>query len=155
LKRLTSLQAGINMKKLHLEIVSPEGIIFKDDIWHCQAPGIAGEFGLLYNHIPFFTVLNLGIVEIDKDEAGKEKEFFTVSGGFLEIAENRITILGETIENGRYIDVTRARHAEEHMMTQLESSQTEEEKKEYRYTLAKARNRIKAYNLARDTHIKR
>ena len=52
----------------NLEIISPQQIIFNDDIELCILPGIEGDFGILKNHMPFLTTLRIGIAYIYKNK---------------------------------------------------------------------------------------
>jgi F-type H+-transporting ATPase subunit epsilon len=94
---------------LHLEIVTPGKIDYSGDVQNFTAPGAEGSFQILPNHAPFITNLQVGKVKfITKD--GDEKVYAT-SGGVVEIHENRISMLAETIEAKEKIDVGRALEA--------------------------------------------
>ncbi len=133
------------MNNFNLEIISPDGIMFNREIWHCQVPGYAGSMGVLSNHISFFTVFDIGIVKININESGNEKEFFAVAGGVVQIENNRITILGESVENGKNIDIKRAREAERNNLIKLEKTLSSKEREKFKALIAKARNRIHVF----------
>jgi F-type H+-transporting ATPase subunit epsilon len=107
-------------KLLHLEIVTPGKINYSDDIQSFTAPGTEGSFQILPRHASFITSLQVGKVKfITKD--GSEKLYAT-SGGVVEVHENKISMLAETIEAKEDIDVQRAleakRRAEESVKTE-------------------------------------
>lgn len=107
-------------KLLHLEIVTPGKINYSDDIKSFTAPGTEGSFQILPRHASFITSLQVGKVKfITKD--GNEKVYAT-SGGVVEVHENKISMLAETIEAKEDIDVQRAleakRKAEENIKTE-------------------------------------
>ena len=79
----------------NLEIISPQQIIFNDDIELCILPGIEGDFGVLKNHMPFLTTLRIGIAYIYKNK--KITETFLVNGGIVEVSNNKCTVLSEDI----------------------------------------------------------
>jgi F-type H+-transporting ATPase subunit epsilon len=74
-----------------------------------MAPGSLGEFGVLSGHTPFMTSLKIGAVRY-VDKAGKER-FVFVSGGFAEALPNKVTILADSAERRKDIDIERAKAA--------------------------------------------
>ncbi len=105
------------MAKLTLEVVTGERLIFRDtDIDEVVAPGAVGELGILPNHAPLVTSLQPGALVIKK--AGQEEPYF-VSGGFLEVKQDLVTVLADAAERGDQIDLERSeaarRRAEEHL----------------------------------------
>ena len=95
-----------NMK---LEIVTPEKSVVSEEAEIVMAPGSLGEFGVLIGHTPFFTTLKVGIIRY-KDIKGEERCVF-VNGGFAEALPDRVTVLAESAERRRDIDVERAKSA--------------------------------------------
>ena len=94
-----------------LEIVTPEKILFKDEVEFMVAPAVDGEIGVMRNHAPLVAALKIGVLRY-KDSKGSEKRV-AVSGGFMEIIDNTGRILAETAELGENIDVLRAKAARE------------------------------------------
>jgi F-type H+-transporting ATPase subunit epsilon len=80
-------------KLFKLEILTPKGSVFSDKVFHVNAPGKSGRFGVLINHIPSMTLLSTGIVEVQA-KAGLLK--FDISGGVAEVKNNEMTILTKT-----------------------------------------------------------
>ena len=91
---------------IKLEIVTPGKAVVSEDVKIVMAPGSLGEFGVLPGHTPFLTSLKVGTVKY-VDEGGKER-FVFVSGGFAEALPTKVTILAESAERRRDIDVERA-----------------------------------------------
>lgn len=96
------------MAKIRFEIVTAEKIVYSDDVDVVIAPGIEGELAILPNHAPLLTMLQVGELRVRKD--GEETDIF-VSGGFLEVMQNRVTILADTAERAEEIDIERAEEA--------------------------------------------
>ena len=94
-----------------LEIVTPERILFKDEVEFMVAPAVDGEIGVMRNHAPLVAALKIGVLRF-KDGKGVEKKM-AVSGGFMEIIDNTGRILAETAEPGEHIDVLRAKASKE------------------------------------------
>ena len=93
---------------LRLEIVTPYGLIFNGDVDEITATGSEGEFGVLPGHAPFITTLKTGMLAC---KAGNETMVFFVSGGYAEVANDKVTILADSAERSEEIDVERAKAA--------------------------------------------
>ena len=101
---------------LTLNIVTIEGLVYSEDVDMVIAPGTEGEMGILPRHAPLLTALTYGELRVKR---GEEEESFAVSGGFMEVQPNRVTVLADTAERAEEIDVERAeaarRRAEERL----------------------------------------
>ena len=96
------------MAGIAFEIVTAERVVYSDDVDIVVAPGVNGQLGILPNHAPLMTMLQPGELMVRKD--GIEQSIF-VSGGFLEVQRNKVTILADTAERAEEIDVQRAQEA--------------------------------------------
>jgi F-type H+-transporting ATPase subunit epsilon len=94
---------------LSLEVVTPDKSVVSDEAQIVVAPGAYGEFGVLPGHTTFLTTLRIGMIRY-KDQTGNERIVF-VNGGFAEVMLNTVTVLAESAERRRDIDVERARAA--------------------------------------------
>ncbi|MEZ5357903.1 MAG: F0F1 ATP synthase subunit epsilon [Candidatus Zixiibacteriota bacterium] len=92
-----------------LAVVTPEKVIYEEEVASLIAPGTLGYLGILSNHAPIITSLKPGILNV-KDNTGKEINF-AVSGGFLECSNNVCTILADSAEFAKDIDVERAQES--------------------------------------------
>ena len=110
---------------IRLEIVTPEKIVVSEDAQIVMAPGVLGEFGVLIGHTPFLTALKAGAVRYT-DAQGTEHLVF-VSGGFAEALPDRVTVLAESAERRRDIDIERARAALERAQKRLADQRSKEE----------------------------
>ena len=93
-------------EKITLEVVTPEKIVVSEEAQIVAAPGSLGEFGVLVGHTPFMTTLKTGTVRFT-DTNGAERYVF-ISGGFAEALPQKVTILAESAERRRDIDIERA-----------------------------------------------
>jgi F-type H+-transporting ATPase subunit epsilon len=107
-----------------LEIVTPEKIVTREEVQIVMAPGALGEFGVLIGHTPFLTTLKLGTVRFT-DSKGDEKTVF-ISGGFAEALPNQVTILANSAERRRDIDLERARTALERAKKRLDTESAQD-----------------------------
>lgn len=94
---------------IRLEIVTPARDVVNEEVQIVMAPGSLGEFGVLEGHTPFMTSLKTGDVRYT-DSSGAEKHVF-VSGGFAEALPDKVTVLAESAERRRDIDLDRAQGA--------------------------------------------
>ncbi len=98
-------------ENIRLEVVTPEQSVVSDNAQIVMAPGSLGEFGVLSGHTPFLTTLKTGALKY-KDDGGSE-HFVFVSSGFAEALPDRVTVLAESAERRKDIDVQRAKAAAE------------------------------------------
>ncbi len=94
---------------IKLEVVTPDKSVVSDEAQMVVAPGAYGEFGVLPGHTTFLTTLQVGMIRY-KDQGGNERLVF-VNGGFAEVMLNKVTVLAESAERRKDIDVERARAA--------------------------------------------
>jgi len=94
---------------IKLEVVTPDKSVVSDEAQIVVAPGTYGEFGVLFGHTTFLTTLKTGMLRYN-DEGGNERLVF-VNGGFSEVMLNKVTVLAESAERRRDIDIERARAA--------------------------------------------
>ncbi|MBN1779094.1 MAG: ATP synthase F1 subunit epsilon [Candidatus Buchananbacteria bacterium] len=92
---------------LHFKIVTPEKIVYESDAKQVTVPTESGEITVLPNHIALVSVLMPGeLVVVDSQPV-----YMAVSGGFIEVANNQITILADTAERAEEIDEKKAQEA--------------------------------------------
>jgi F-type H+-transporting ATPase subunit epsilon len=94
--------------KLTLDIVTPYGCVFTEEVDEIVASGSEGEFGVLPDHVPFLTTLKIGILTYKK---GTETGYFFINWGYAEVGPDRVTILADSAEKSDDIDVERAKEA--------------------------------------------
>jgi len=98
------------MPGMLLEIITAERQVFGDEVDMVVAPGIDGELGILPHHAPLMTMLQPGEILIRKEGADT---FLSVTGGFMEVIGNKVTILADACERSEEIDEARAQQAVE------------------------------------------
>jgi F-type H+-transporting ATPase subunit epsilon len=96
--------------KFKLEIVTPERLMFSDDIDVLTTPTTQGEISIMAHHVPLVTMIAPGEIKIKKN---KETSFMTITGGFIQVAMNKVTILADAAERAEEIDIDRAEAARE------------------------------------------
>ena len=112
-------------ENIKLEVVTPETIVVSEEASIVAAPGTLGEFGVLSGHTPFMTTLKTGTIRYT-DANGTEHYVF-VSGGFAEALPDKVTILAESAERRRDIDLERAMAALERAQQRVATDRKKEE----------------------------
>ncbi|MEK7308808.1 MAG: F0F1 ATP synthase subunit epsilon [Nitrospirota bacterium] len=107
-------------KKLKLEIVTPHGLVFSDDVDEVVASGSEGEFGVLPNHINFLTTLKVGMLVYKK---GSETGYFFVNGGYAEVGPDKVLILADSAERSEDINLERAVKARQRAEERLKQAE--------------------------------
>ena len=96
--------------KLQLSIVTPERLVLDEDVDQVNVPGVEGELGILYDHAPILTTMRPGRFSYELlGEKGRETTHMVVSGGYLEVTDNRVIVLAEAVEFLDEIDQERAK----------------------------------------------
>lgn len=133
------------MNTLSLNIVTPNGSVYdREDVNLAVLQTTAGEIGVMYGHIPTVTALEIGYVKINFDGGS---EYIAVSEGFVEVRQDKLSIIVQTAEPAKEIDVARAElaksRAESHLNNEEDSSDISRAKR----ALDRANNRIRVANL--------
>ena len=97
------------MATFNLTIVSAERKIFEGEVKQIQATGVEGELGILPGHTPLLTAIKPGIIKFTLQDGNEEVIY--VSGGFLEVQPNIVTVLADIAIRGSELDADRIREA--------------------------------------------
>ncbi len=128
-------------KSLKLEIVTPDKLVLSETVDYIGAPGYEGEFGVLPNHIPFLSALQIGNLYYKK---GGNVSYVFVSGGFADVSDNKITILAESAEKAEEIDIERARKAKQRAEERLQQQKEKVDFARAQAAMQRAIMRLKA-----------
>ena len=122
-----------------VKIVTPEAPVrtFESEQINIVTPN--GEMGILSNHMPLVTMLNISIMS---SILNGNRERFTIAGGVLFFKNNEATILSDAVEHEGDIDLARAEHAKLRAEERLRSKDPEIDAKRAQIALLKALNRI-------------
>jgi F-type H+-transporting ATPase subunit epsilon len=85
---------------MNLEILTPEKKLFSGEVYGVQMPGISGSFEVLEKHAPLVSALKAGRIKVLKDKPSgssgqSHSSFFDIQGGFVEVLNNKVTVLVE------------------------------------------------------------
>lgn len=126
-------------KTYHAQLLTPEGSRFDGDVVSVRVPGSNGNFQMLHNHAPIVSSLGIGKITIKQE--GADELNFAVSGGFVEMSENHLTILAEKAEKSTDIDVEEAASLRDEIKEKRDSMTYST--KEVETELAVAENRLR------------
>lgn len=128
------------MKELFLEIITPSKVAYAGNIKSVTIPGTLGSFQVLYNHAPLISSFEIGLIKI-VDENGNVR-YFATGGGTVEVKDNKVLVLPESLEESMEIDVERAKRALERAKERLKDRSQQFEVDRAQASLARALNRI-------------
>lgn len=121
------------------QLLTPEGALFEGEVYSVQVPGSQGSFQVLHDHAPIVSTLQIGRITI---LTSKNNEIhYAVSGGFIEMNDNKLTILAEKAEEAGEIDLAEAKKERDEAKSKLKETKFNREEAERE--LAKAENRVK------------
>ena len=124
------------MATLQLEVVTPERRVLSEPVETVVAPGLGGELGILPGHTALISQLQTGVLSYT---TGGRTLQLHVSGGFIEVKDDVVSVLAEVAERPEEIDAARARLAREHVEKQLTAwSGTEEDFEQARAKLERS-----------------
>jgi F-type H+-transporting ATPase subunit epsilon len=127
---------------LSVHIVTAEKEVFAEEgVEEVVAPGSEGEFTVLPSHAPLLTAIKPGIMRIVK---GGQEVDMAITGGFLEVRNDRVTILADAVERAEDIDVVRAEEARQRAERSLADRTSLAQDIEAQAALQRALLRIKA-----------
>ena len=131
---------------LHVEVVTAERELYNGEANLVSAPGSEGRLGILPRHAALLTTLAPGDLRIELN--GAEEPLF-VSGGFLEVSDDNVTVLADTAEHAEEIDQARAAEARRRAQERLAQAQSNVERAELQAALERAIARLRVAELAR------
>lgn len=106
--------------KLRLEIVTPYGLIFSEDVDEVTASGSEGEFGVLPGHAPFLTTTGIGMLTYKR---GSEAGYFFVNWGYAEVTQEKVLMLADSAEKSEDIDIERATSSKKRAEERLQQAE--------------------------------
>ncbi len=127
-------------ENLHLEIVTPFGKTFSEEVVSCVVPGVKGQFQILTNHAAVISNITIGAIKIEI--SAKDKVFIATSGGFCEVRNNEIKIIVESAEKSEEIDIGRALKSKERAEERLKTKSDKNDDLRAKLALTRAINRI-------------
>lgn len=130
------------MKTVTVNIVTPDGPVYDAEVEMIIAKTTSGEIGVLPGHIPMVAPLAIGVVKLKRE--GRQ-EVVAVSGGFIEVRPEKVSILAPSAEVADSIDVQRAKEAVKRAESHIQAKQDNDDFQRAQLALKRALNRINAH----------
>lgn len=127
-------------KTFRLEMVTPERVVFSEEISALVIPAHEGYLGVLAGHAPLVATLQPGEIKVTHDGKGRS---FATSGGFLEVSKEKTILLSEAVEGVDQIDLARAEKARDRAKERLTNRPTDLDRARAEASFARAENRLK------------
>ncbi|PMC37417.1 F0F1 ATP synthase subunit epsilon [Bacillus sp. UMB0899] len=127
------------MKTVLVNVVTPDGPVYDADVEMVSVVAQSGELGILPGHIPMVAPLQIGAVRLKK---GSSTELVAVTGGFVEVRPDKVTILAQAAETADSIDVARAQAAKKRAEERLNQKTEDIDFKRAELALKRAINRL-------------
>lgn len=108
--------------KIRLDIVTPDRMVYSEDVNMVIARATDGDLGILPGHAPLIAGLEIWPLRVQTDE-GEQR--LSVAGGFIEVRPQKITVLASSAELPEEIDIGRAAAAKERAETRLKGGEAE------------------------------
>jgi len=108
--------------KFRLEIVTPERLVYSEDINVLTVATVQGEISILAKHIPLVSIISTGEIRIKKDN---EIEDMAITGGFVQVLPHKVIILSDAAERAEEIDLERAMKARERAQKLMEEKRAD------------------------------
>jgi F-type H+-transporting ATPase subunit epsilon len=128
------------MSELNLEIVTPSKSAFSGEIKSITVPGTKGRFQILKNHAPIISTFDIGMIKVELPD-GKSDHYAT-AGGTIEVLDNKVLVLADSIEQVSEIDEERALKAKQRAEERLIEKKSDLNISRAQIALARALNRI-------------
>jgi len=126
---------------MKLKIITHERIVFEGDADEIVIQTKSGQMGILKDHVPVTTSLDIGVT---KARQGENYKYFATMGGIFQFKDNMATILTDVCEDGCDIDVARANEAKARAEARLADTNTNIDTQRAQAALARALARLKA-----------
>ncbi|WP_040976712.1 F0F1 ATP synthase subunit epsilon [Necropsobacter massiliensis] len=133
------------MATFKLTVVSAEENIFSGDVQSIQATGSEGELGILPGHTPLLTAIKPGIVKLTLENGSQDVIY--VSGGFLEVQPNVVTVLADVAIRGKELDGDRILEAKRRAEQNIVSGAKDANYELLASKLSKELAKLRAYEL--------
>lgn len=129
------------MKELNLEVITPAKKAYEGTVQSVTVPGTLGSFQILFNHAPILSALDIG--EMKVVDSANNKTYYAISGGTVEVLDNKVLVLAESFEKTDEIDKERAQNAKERAQKRLKSREEGVDEARAEAALKRAMNRLK------------
>jgi len=127
-------------RKFKVEIVTPEKVSFSEEVESLVVPAERGYLGVLAGHAPLLCTLKPGEIRLVRDGV---EDYFATSGGFMEVTPRKTSLLVDSAESVKELDLPRAQEAVQRARERLASTGTGVDRRRAEAALERAQNRLR------------
>jgi F-type H+-transporting ATPase subunit epsilon len=135
---------------MRLDVITAEREVLSDEVDLVVAPGSQGELGILPSHSPLMTTLKEGELTIRK---GGEDTYLAVTGGFLEVMDNVVTVLADACERSEEINEERAQEAVRRAQEQIDARPSDMDLERAMASMRRAQLRVRVARRRRQREV--
>lgn len=98
---------------IHFQLVALSGTKFDDDAYEITLPTLEGEIGVLQDHMPLVSVATTGVIAVRRDvkDSDTARDFFAISGGVIDVSNNKLRVLVDEADDAEDINQAEAEAA--------------------------------------------
>ncbi|AXQ78364.1 F0F1 ATP synthase subunit epsilon [Streptococcus chenjunshii] len=137
------------MKYMTVQVVTPDGLRYDHRASFISVKTLDGETGILPDHINLIAPLDVHEMKIRRIDDENHVDWVAVNGGIIEVKNNLVTIVADSAERARDIDISRAERAKQRAERQIEEAESRaniDEVRRAQVALRRALNRISVGN---------
>ena len=136
-----------------VNIITPDGIVYQHHATMLVVRAIDGDLGILANHEPIVAPLQICEARIRRQDRPNHEDAVAVNGGFLEVHDNVASVVADSAERARDIDLRRAELARERAEHELESAKTQHDTDSVRRAQVALRRAINRIEVSKHRHL--
>ncbi|HLQ40719.1 MAG TPA: F0F1 ATP synthase subunit epsilon [Tetragenococcus sp.] len=132
-------------RNMTVNVVTPNGVVYDQKARFVVAKTINGELGILANHAPIIAPLIIDEVRITGTASDEQVNYIAVNGGVMEVRDNVVTIIADSAEKARDIDISRAQRAKQRAQEKIAAAKKQSDidaQRRAEVALHRALNRI-------------
>lgn len=108
-----------------VQIITPDGVVYDHHAKFISVHTTGGDMGILPNMISTIAGLRIDEIKVERPDSGDHIDYIAVNGGIIEVKNSLVTIISDSSERDRNIDVNRAERAKERAEHDIEQAKTE------------------------------
>lgn len=129
-----------------LEIITPEKVVYQDEVDEIIAPTVTGQIGILPHHVNLLTKIEAGELIVKK---GKTVQHLAITGGFLEVVNNKVSVLADYAVRSEEIEVEKALEAQKRAESLMKQAKEKTSEKDFAIAQSELRKAILELKVAR------
>ena len=135
---------------LTVNVVTPDGLVYDHHARIVVAKTVSGEIGIMPRHAPIIAPLVIDEVRVKRLDSDTHVDWIAVNGGIMEVRDDVVSIIADSAERERDIDVSRAERAKIRAEKMIEAAQAQDDVDQLRRATVAFKTRLKQKNASRN-----